>query len=645
MAGEASYDLRHFADILDTLDAIVWEADASTFEFTYVSKGATSILGYPPVRWVGVAGFWESLIHPDDRESTVAFCLGAVRECRDHRFEYRVLTADGRVIWLEDVVRVVADDNGTARLLRGVMTDITARKETEERHATAIDALKKSEELLRHSEERYRLLSELTSDYAWSVLVDPSGDIHLEWVTGAFEELYGAPFDQGLMDDWTKIVHPEDHATAFGLLERLLRGESVEAEVRLGRPDGATLWVAVAARPLAGPDGSILRIVGSARDVTERRHAEKESKDLQHQLMQAQKMEAVGRLAGGIAHDFNNVLAAILNYAEFIRDNPADADSVRSDAVEIFEAAERAAALVRQLLVFSRRETAQPQRLNLTRVVMDHARMLQRTLGEDIRLSFELHQDGPDIVADRLQIEQVLLNLAVNARDAMPTGGTLEIAVAAEGDRASVSVTDSGTGMSEEVRRRAFEPFFTTKGPGTGTGLGLSMVYGVVEEMGGSIAIDSTEGRGTCVTIDLPVAGEGDGAVPAAAPLLSTPTLSLSILLVEDEGPLRKLVTRVLSADGHEVLAAGDGDEALAIADGLAEPVDLLLTDIVMPGMSGIDLAGKLKERWPQVGILYLSGYPRDVIEAQGGIDAPLLEKPFTAASLRDAIAKLRPAG
>ena len=770
MAGGAGYDLRHFADILDTLDAIVWEADASTFEFTYVSDGATAILGYPPAAWIGVPGFWESLIHPAEREEVVRFCITATRECRDHRFEYRAIAADGRVVWLEDVVRVVADETGRARLIRGVMTDVTARKEAESRHSRAVEALTESEEALRESEERYRLLSELTSDYAWSVRVQPGGEIVVEWVTGAFEEVFGQPFNDELMNDWTRLVHPDDHELAFGLLNRMLLGEAVEVEVRLARPDGNTCWVAVVAQPLRNIDGTIDRIVGSARDVTERRRAEEELRsserrfravfdhapvgistvdldgrmllfnqhllemlgysaerlrgmsftefthpddvkkdwdlyqallrderdhyeiekryiradgstiwvrligslirdddgaavggvamiqdiserhrareareELQYRLMQSQKLEAVGRLAGGIAHDFNNVLNAILNYAEFIRDNPDDPDAVRSDATEIFDAGRRAAALVRQLLVFSRRETPRPQRLHLSNVVREHAKLLERTLGEDVLLSFDLADDVPVIVADRLQIEQVLLNLAVNARDAMPSGGRLDIGVRTEApDRVALTVRDNGAGMSEDVKRRAFEPFFTTKAPGTGTGLGLSMVYGVVQDMGGLIDIRSGEDLGTKITITLPAAANGGDAMASTeAPTLEAPAEVMEVLLVEDEAPLRKLVGRLLAKDGHEVIAAADGNEALAIASERDHPVDLLLTDVVMPGMSGIELAKRLREKWPDLAVLYVSGYPRDVVEVQGDIEGELLEKPFTADALREVIARV----
>lgn len=770
MAGGAGYDLRHFADILDTLDAIVWEADASTFEFTYVSDGATSILGFPPAAWIGVRGFWESLIHPDDREEVVRFCLAATRECRDHRFEYRAVAADGRVVWLEDVVRVVADEAGRARFLRGVMTDVSARKDAEARHSRAVDALTRSEEALRESEERYRFLSELTSDFAWSLRVDPDGGVTFEWATGAFEELYGEPFDADLMADWTRVVHPDDQELAFGVLNRLLLGETVQVELRLARPDGSVRWVAVVARPLRNIDGAIDRIVGSARDVTERRRAEEElrsserrfravfdhapvgistvdlegrvllcnqylvdmlgypaerlremtftdythpedvqkgrelfgallrdeidhleiekryiradgtslwvrligsairnddgaavggmamiqdiseqlrareeRRELQHELMQSQKMEAVGRLAGGIAHDFNNVLGAILNYAVFIREDPQDPSQVRSDAQEIVEAAQRAAGLVRQLLMFSRRETPQPQRLNPVRVIKDHARILERTLGEDVRLSLDLADDIPDVMADPQQIEQVLLNLALNARDAMPMGGLVEIGVTVQPpDRVVLTVHDHGTGMSDEVKRRAFEPFFTTKPSGTGTGLGLSMVYGVVQDMGGSIAIESEQGRGTEVTIHLPIADEPGDVVRARDPGGDAPQDGIEVLLVEDEAQLRNLVGRFLAKDGHSVIAAEDATEALAIASERTRPVDLLLTDVVMPGMSGIELAKRLKERWPGLAVLYVSGYPRDVVDVQGDIDGELLEKPFTVDALRDAIARMR---
>lgn len=625
MAGGAIRNLEHFTQLLDTLDAIVWEADASTLEFTYVSEGAATILGYPPQEWIGTPGFWESLIHPEDRDRTVKFCATAVRRCEDHQFEYRAIAADGSVVWLLDVVRVVPDREGHTALLRGVMTDITERVEARFR--------------LQESEERYRLLSELTSDFVWSVRVDPDGLLELEWITGAIEEVYGRtaaelegafPFD---------LVHPDDRPAMEAQVDSLARGEHVESELRILRPDGSSRWIHALCRPVFAADGTLRRIVGSSRDISERKKAEAERERFREQLLQSQKLEAVGRLAGGIAHDFNNILAIIMNYAGFIRDEP-QALSVGTDAQEIIDAAERGASLTHQLLVFSRRDAPRPQRLQPTKVIHQHARLLQRTLGENIELVLDLDQDISDVVADRLQIEQVLLNLALNARDAMPEGGKLTLALAGEEGFVRLSVSDTGTGMTDEVRRRALEPFFTTKGPGRGTGLGLAMVYGVVDGIGGSLEIDTAEGRGTTVHVTLPPApAEIEGAHPKEA-LPRSPRRALRVLVVEDEEQIRHLVERALVRDGHEVTTARDGREAVdpAIIDG---SIDLLITDVVMPGISGLEVARHLRERWNDLAVIYMSGYPVDVVQEKGPLDGPLLQKPFSAGSLLELVARV----
>ncbi len=751
MAGGQLRDLEHFVDILETLDAIVWEADASTFEFTYVSDGAQRILGYPVDQWIGNPGFWESLIHPYDRASTVRFCLAASRDGRDHQFDYRAVTADGRIVWLHDVVRVVPDDGGTARLLRGVMTDITDRVEAKAQ--------------LARSEERYRLLSELTSDYAWSVRRNAEGVFVFEWATDAIEKVHARRPDEVIGMPWISVVHRDDHAAFEDMVRQISLGEPTRRELRVVRPDGTVRWVSAVARRADTPEG-VERIVGSSRDITARKRAEqeldaserrfravfdnaplgistvdldghpvlfnqplvdmlgyppeqlrrmtfldftypddaqedwrlyqelqrgerdsytlekryvtadgsirwvqltaslirgddgrpicgigivhdisdrkegeRERERLQQQLLQSQKMEAIGRLAGGVAHDFNNILAAIVNYAAFIRDDAHDAKAVASDAEQIIAAAENAATLTRQLLVFSRREVANPTPLDLGAVVKEHSKMLRRMLGENIDLVVEAAPVLPPVFADRIQIEQVLLNLAVNARDAMPAGGPLTISLRQIDDgRIRLTVTDAGIGMPDSVRARAFEPFFTTKEAARGTGLGLATVYGIVESVGGEIHLHSAEGRGTTVEILLPVADHGpEGAVDAGA---ASPhgTETLTILLVEDSAQVRDIARRLLERDGHDVTTAADAHEALRVTHTAPAPFDVVITDVVMPGMSGFELGRELRQRFPGVAVVYMSGYPQGVVDAQGPLDGPLVEKPFTIEEMRRGI-------
>jgi len=388
-------------------------------------------------------------------------------------------------------------------------------------------------------------------------------------------------------------------------------------------------------------DGRLVRVWGTHRDVTERRV-------LEEQLRQAQKMEAVGRLAGGIAHDFNNILTAILGTSDLmLGDLPAD-HPTRADVLEVRKAALRAAELTRQLLAYSRRQVLAPQHIDLNAVVAALEPMLRRLIGEDVQFETALAEDSPAVQADPNQIEQVVLNLAVNARDAMPNGGRLRIetraitfaagdtgpAAVPPGEYVELAVIDTGTGMSDEVRVHLFEPFFTTKEVGKGTGLGLATVYGIVQQSGGHIAVDTAPERGTAMRIYFPraTAQPADEPVEIAAPQPRVP-VGQTILLVEDEDAVRAFAQRALEGAGYRVVTAANGIAATAIAESRGAPVDLLLTDIVMPGMSGGELAERLGERWPGLAVLYVSGYVGDGDLPAEAADA-LLPKPFDAETL-----------
>ena len=394
-------------------------------------------------------------------------------------------------------------------------------------------------------------------------------------------------------------------------------------------------------------DGQLRRVWGTQRDVTTQRH-------LEDQLRQAQKMEAVGRLAGGIAHDFNNILTAILGTCALMQRELPPGSAAREDVDEIERSASRAAGLTRQLLAYSRRQVLQPEVLDLNAVVEDLDRMLRRLIGEDIELVTTLGADLGRVLADRGQIEQVVLNLAVNARDAMPRGGRLTIETAEARDdpapaggatphRVMLAISDTGVGMSDEVRSHLFEPFFTTKEVGKGTGLGLATVYGIVRQSGGSIAVESAPGRGSTFRVFLPrvddtafgpaapesgPAEPGLGGQPGRAP-------AAHILLAEDEPRVRALTQRVLEAQGYRVLAAADGAAALELASGRDVRVDLLVTDVVMPGMSGPDLARRLRETRPGVPVLYMSGYAdQGLAHEAAATGGAFLSKPFETEAL-----------
>jgi CheY-like chemotaxis protein len=342
----------------------------------------------------------------------------------------------------------------------------------------------------------------------------------------------------------------------------------------------------------------------------------------------------VGRLAGGIAHDFNNLLTVISGYADLLGGSFAQGDARLADLEQIRGAAHRASLLTRQLLAFSRKQVLRPEVLNLNAVVREVAGLIRRLIGEDVQLALEIASAPIPILVDRTQLEQVLMNLAVNARDAMPMGGRLTIRTERAGETARLVVTDTGIGMSPEIVERAFEPFFTTKETGKGTGLGLSTVYGIVRQSGGTVTIDSAPNAGTTFTVSLPVVEETGAPQPAAKE--ERPRGTETILFVEDERQVRELVSQVLSRLGYTVLVASDGASALKIARERGRGIDLLLTDVVMPQMSGPEVFSRVSAAMPGIGVLYVSGYTGDAVLRHGITEegVPFLQKPFTALAL-----------
>jgi signal transduction histidine kinase len=425
--------------------------------------------------------------------------------------------------------------------------------------------------------------------------------------------------------------------------ETVLQGQAfANKELKRQRKDGTLLDVSLSVAPLRDAEGSITGVLAVYADDTER-------KRLEAQLLQSQKLESVGRLAGGVAHDFNNLLTVINCYGDLLLQQVQDRPSLRQGLEEIRKAGTQAASLTRQLLAFSRRQVLQPKVFSVNDVIEDMRDMLQRIIGEDIELEIKLDDTVATIKADPGQLQQVVMNLVVNARDAMPNGGKLTISTLgcdapeqqtavyeeSAGRHVMLAVSDTGTGMDEETQRRVFEPFFTTKAAGTGTGLGLSTVWGIVKQSGGHITFSSQQGKGTTFRIYLPCTEEPERqrSMPAAgASVGGTETL----LLVEDQPQLRLLTSRILSGYGYKVLEAADGMEALRICEQNDGLIQLVLTDVVMPGVTGIELGKRLKELNPVLKIVYMSGYTDDVILRQGTLEpgAAYLEKPFTPEGL-----------
>jgi PAS domain S-box-containing protein len=443
------------------------------------------------------------------------------------------------------------------------------------------------------------------------------------------------------------VTHPDHVAEDAAERRRLASGEvrTSDLELRLLRSDGRAVWVYLNRSVVQDAAGAPLYLLTYLRDVSDRR-------TLEEQLRQAQKMEAVGQLAGGIAHDFNNLLTAIIGNGELLLREMEPADPRRLDLLEINRAAHRAATLTRQLLAFSRKQILQPRLLNLNQVVSELSTMLRRVIGEHVELRLDLDPTLGPVLADPGQMEQVITNLAVNGRDAMPSGGTLTIRTAnldgahvphsgpdegeLLGPHVALAVTDTGVGMDDRTRARLFEPFFTTKELGRGTGLGLATVYGIVRQSGGHIRVHTRLHEGSTFTIYLPLAEGPSDAEDDGSGMAEAPGGAGTVLVVEDEEAVRTLASRVLRGKGYRVLEAASADLALAILGGSREPIDLLLTDVVMPGMSGPALAQRLVGRHPSLRVLYMSGYAEEAIERQGSLPAggDLLEKPFTADQL-----------
>jgi PAS domain S-box-containing protein len=438
-------------------------------------------------------------------------------------------------------------------------------------------------------------------------------------------------------------VNRQGLAARARAIETGQRQPSYEMELRTAK--GRRVRVEVNEAPVV-QNGRCVLVVGALCDITERKRIEVEKSRLEEQLRQAQKMEAVGRLAGGVAHDFNNLLGVISGYGELLLRQLALDSPYRKRVEQILKATDRATGLTRQLLTFSRKHDVDPKPLDLSPVVGEMEKMLEHMIGEDVRLSLEIQKPLGIVRADPGQIEQVLMNLAVNARDAMPRGGALQIALrnrevsAADGSSIAaggyvvLEVADSGTGMDPETLSHVFEPFFTTKENGRGTGLGLATVYGIVQQSGGRITVDSRPDAGTTFRIFLPRVDE------PAQRAAEKPAFAIggreTILLVEDEAALRDLVAEMLRDAGYQVLPASGGADALTKVQAHRAPIDILLTDIVMPGLGGPELSQRIHALRPAIRTLYMSGYTEDVLARRGLIEpgTPLVQKPFTAATL-----------
>ena len=540
------------------------------------------------------------------------------------------------VVFFVDLILVVIAIFG-GRLARDARVNLAGIRAT-------VDQLAAANRGLARSEAKYRSFIELAVDAIF--VVDHSGKI-LE-VNRQASGITGTGREQLLGASMMTLLSPVEPEGSPFPLEALAQGVPIMHPCGISRPDGTVVEAEIHAAML--PEGLILCF---CRDISERKQAGEERKKLQAQLIQAQKMESIGRLAGGVAHDFNNLLTVINGYSRMLLDTLSAEDPGRESLEEVLKAGERAAGLTQQLLAFSRKQILQPRVLDFNRVVLELQPMLARLVGEDVELCVKLHDGAATVFADPGQLEQVIMNLAVNARDAMPGGGRLRIETAVKeagkgpaewhpGARAGyvmLAVSDNGVGIAEETRRRMFEPFFTTKGTGKGTGLGLSMVQGIVEQSGGYLEVDSEPGRGTTFGIYLPrVADATDDAVKIKGAPVATPGGNETVLVVEDQAEVRKYAADALKTYGYKVIQAENEADALLFC--AREPIDLVLTDVVMPNVSGRELAEHVLQQRPGMKVLFMSGYTDDAVENRGVLrkGAGFIQKPFSPSQLADKV-------
>ena len=606
----------------------------------YASSAASVLYGRRRAELIGQRAM--DLVHPDDREVLQGLRLRAHQGEALSGESFRIVRRDGTVRWVEFSATNLLDDPAVCAIVAN-LRDITERK-------TAADAL-------RASESRFARLAES------GVLGVLTADLHgnIAEVNQAYATMVGYSREELMSGTikWADLIPPDHSDRIRAAIEHLAQHGAVPPfETATIRKDGVRVPMLIGVAVLELP-----MYIAFSIDLTERVRAEHALRAAEDQLRQAQKMEAVGRLAGGIAHDFNNILSIIVGYAEMLQEELASGDPRRDDASQILDASKRATSLTRQLLMFSRQQVIEPKVLDLDDVIANMKKMMHRVVGEDVELRADRSQALGRIVADPSSIEQVVMNLVVNARDAMPTGGALTIAtgdvelgpeyvtrhiVAHPGNYVRVSVTDTGTGMDAATRARIFEPFFTTKAKEKGTGLGLSTVFGIVHQAGGGIEVESELGAGTTFRIYLPRV-EADPTADHASDIGAAKGTE-TILLLEDDQQVRAVAHTILTRLGYRVIEAATAADAIALCEHHDGTIDLMLSDVVMPHMSGPEVASRIAHLRPDMKVLFMSGYTDDAVVRHGVTTSQiaLVQKPFSPVSLthkiREVLGKAVPA-
>jgi two-component system cell cycle sensor histidine kinase/response regulator CckA len=588
-------------------------------------------LGYSPEELLDLP--FTDFVHPDDLPATLDELAREFAGSETTGFINRYRCKDGSYKWIEWEAAPSSDNS----LVFATGRDITERKRAEQK--------------LEDQDRQLSTIYNSVSDALFLLTVEPDDRFRFLSVNKKFLELTGLEESQ-VVDRFVSDVIPEP---SLGRVRDYYRqaiesGLAVSWEEISEYPAGVK-FAEVSVNPIYDENGKCTNVVGAVRDLSERAQSILQRTRLEDQLRQAQKLESIGRLAGGVAHDFNNVLTIIRGYSEFLEESLSLADRRHQYAVQISSAGETGANLTRQLLAFSRKQVLQPKPLYLNSVVSEMRSMLQSLIGEDIRLVIKLGPRLGQVMADASQLRQVLMNLAANARDAMPHGGDLVIETsevlideahvvthpeATRGLNVLLLVSDNGSGMDEETRQNVFDPFFTTKGPGEGTGLGLATVSGIIRQSQGWIELESAPGHGATFKLYLPRLEGEFIPEPVAAPSTEVRMGAETILLVEDDNPVRHLLTEILTLHGYSVINAANGEAALALARAHEGAIQLMVSDVVMPGMSGRELANRMKAARPELKVLFISGYTADAIVHRGVTDhdSEVLPKPFTPAVL-----------
>jgi PAS domain S-box-containing protein len=652
---------EHYRQLLETLLAVPWEGavpDLSAdppppFTFRYVGPQAKTLLGYPLDDWY-TPGFWEQHLHPNDREWAVRLCLEATRRGEDHDFEYRMVRADGGIIWVFDVVRVVLVE-GRPRMLRGFLVDITERKKTEL-------ALRQSKEWLQMALEAAGVLM---------YVVDlPGGQLT---TSADLATYYGAPPGLVLdrMPEALAVIHPEDRPAAeerfrLGLSEG--RDSQLEFRGTWPGPDGEPVWFHAGSRVQCDDSGRPIRMVGLVVNVTARKRAEQERLELEARMYQSQHLESLGVLAGGIAHEFNNLLTTLMGYTDLAQSEvPADLPA-HAYLNEVMVAGRRASELTQQILAYAGKGRFVLQPVLLPELVQQMTPLLTTIVSRKATLRLDTAAPTPPVEGDVSQLRQVILNLVSNAsealgeqdgmitlrtarmdltgesgseergelREAAPLLLRVPLPPLAPGSYVLLEVTDTGCGMSEEVKARAFEPFFSTKFPGRG--LGLAAVQGIVRGHGGRVRVSSPVGEGTQFQVLLPALLETRNGIhhPESTPMKGGKT----ILIVEDDPAVRSLAALVLAGAGYTIVQAGDGQVGLEMFRQRPDDFEAVLLDLTMPRLDGLEVLAELRQLRPEVPVVLMTGYSTKELARRPGAPAAnaLLQKPFTSEALLEVI-------